>query len=121
MGTPTFKRIKRLKSVDTDTNTLLKDLHDCIYSWTESIPFDGGHSIDISQPLREIYQSGINLKKRKPQVRKSDEDLSKPIEAINWDEYLLDSNVLEQIEVDDTEEYNEIDDDELDDDELDDF
>lgn len=52
----THARIKQLHRIGANDQNLLKDLHDYIYKWTESIPL-GGHRIDISDKLRTIYDN----------------------------------------------------------------
>lgn len=54
--TTTYERIRELnQSTSTDPN-MLKDLHDCIYQWAETIP-TGGAKQDISTDLKRIYQT----------------------------------------------------------------
>jgi hypothetical protein len=55
MTTLTYERLKTLHQAGPSRQNLLKDLHDYIYQWTETIP-TGGIRIDISQALKTIYE-----------------------------------------------------------------
>jgi hypothetical protein len=58
MTTLTHTRMRTLHQPGPASENMLKDLHDTIYQWTETIPA-GGNKVDISEALRIIHQKHL--------------------------------------------------------------
>lgn len=83
--TTTYERIRELNQPKAIRPNMLKDLHDCIYRWAETIP-TGGAKIDISDNLKDIYQTHserISRKKANMQAatQKRESATPKPVAA----------------------------------------
>jgi hypothetical protein len=113
MSQHTHERVNQLNQSGAVNRNVLKDLHDYIYQWTETIPA-GGFRIDISDALTTIYDNyQQQLALEKAQTLQSQDSLSLK-KYVEDDDFDYDDN-------DDDELYDDDFDDELDDEDDEDF
>jgi hypothetical protein len=87
MSTLTYERMNSLGRHGRSSKSVLQELHDYIYQWTETIP-TGGTRVDITEALKTIYQQHSE----QLAIEKARAAQTKEIESIDSDLHGNDSN-----------------------------